>query len=166
MKLESALNQLLPPYLSRVQVRPGNGLSRSMNGTLRSQAEIPVIIKRTVECLASLEYLLGFSGSFGIHYRSLYHVLINTYDDWFLEIPHFPSSPGAGPLTFVRKPRVPIHRFLAAWTIARRINLVSGRGQIRLHSDVLARLRQLVPTTQTNPPKGGTPRMGDRGPPF
>ena len=114
-----------------------------MNANLRSYSEIPLIITRSVDCLAHMEYLFGFTGV-GIHYTALYQILVNAYEDWHLEVPALPSPFGAGPVVFVRKPRVPIHRFSAAWTIARRINLVAGRGSIRLHSEPLDTLRQLV----------------------
>jgi hypothetical protein len=165
MKLESALELLLTPYMPRLQVRPGNGLTRSMNTTLRSYSELPLIIRRTVECLASLEYLFGFPGTAAVHYADLYQILINTYDDWVLEVPHLPSPTAPGPIIFVRKPRVSINRFTAAWTIARRINLLTGRGKVRLHSNALNKLRRLMSTTETRRYKGGESELGDRGPP-
>ncbi|HYF93425.1 MAG TPA: hypothetical protein VD969_14525 [Symbiobacteriaceae bacterium] len=59
MQIDEAVNQLLSPYLSRVQVRAGNGLTKSMNASLRSYPEIPRIIRRTVTLLVSVEILFG-----------------------------------------------------------------------------------------------------------
>lgn len=41
-------DNLVEPFMTRVQARRGNGLTRAMNQTLRSYPEIPAIIRRTV----------------------------------------------------------------------------------------------------------------------
>lgn len=155
MQLESALDQLLDRYVSKIQVRPGNGLTRSMNTSLRSYPEIPRIIARTVDCLATLEYLFGLDGTVSVKCSDLYRILINAHEDWFLEMPQVIQA--ANTVTFTRKPRFPRHQFAAAWAIARQIHLLTGHGALRLHIEALNEFRQLIqaPDTQhRGPPEG------------
>ncbi|MGE5531968.1 MAG: hypothetical protein ACM3VW_07635 [Bacteroidota bacterium] len=162
MNLADAVELILDKRMSRVIVRPGNGLTRSMNLTLRSYSEVPQIIRRTVACMADLEQAFGLNGTVRLQPKELYRLLSKLHADWTLDVPELlPLKPtGARPVAFVTKPRLPLHQFTAAWTIARRIKLISGHGVIGLHQDVLTELRRLTsaPTQEgsRDPPKGMT----------
>ena len=145
MQLEAALDHLLNQYMHRAQVRAGNGLTKSMNTSLRSYPQLPLIISRSVECLAALEYFFGLEGTVSVNCHDLYHILIHTHEDWHHEVPALQTAGnGYGSVTFVRQPRLPRHQFTAAWAIARRIRLLTGHGALRLHGEALDQFRRLI----------------------
>lgn len=165
--LDLELETLLEPFLSRLVVRPGNGLTRSMNQSLRSYGRIPAIIRRAVDCLARTEQTFHFSGV-GVRTRHLYWNLVQEHDDYGTDVPvierlppqkvreiadqlgdevvegiQLPDHPAfAGTVAFVRERRLPWHEFAAAMTIARRIGLLSGHGMITLDGKVRKALKR------------------------
>lgn len=166
MNIGRAVEKALRRYLPRVQVRAGNGLSANMNKTLRSYESIPVIITRTVLLLAGLEALFDFCGSVRLDTMDIYKNLMDIHDDWVEEVPRLrrrnehqvfadrlmeaietgtmrPSPEGTGTVEFCRIPQLPFHQFTAAWTIARRIGVIEGRGEFGLSRTVLAELKRL-----------------------
>lgn len=166
MNIDEAIEQVLGRYMVRVQVKAGSGLSKSMNQSLRSYQEIPTIITRTVLLLAGTEALFGFSGSVRMHTQDIYQTLMDLHDDWVVEVPRLgrrsecqvfadrlmeaietgtipPQPDGTGTVEFRRIPQLPFHQFSAAWTIARRIGVIVGRGELGLSRVVLAELRRI-----------------------
>lgn len=177
MNTDGAVEQILGRYMVRVQVKAGNGLSRCMNQSLRSYEQIPVIITRTVSLLAGTESLFGFSGAVRMHTMDLYRTLMDLHDDWVEEVPrlgrrsehqifadrlleaietgHMPPDPeGKGTVSFARVPLLPYHQFTAAWTIARRIGVIEGRGEIGLTKTALAELKRLQAQAEAAPSAG------------
>lgn len=167
MKIGEAVEQVLKRHMPRVQVKSGNGLSRSMNQTLRSYEQVPLIITRTVGYLATLESLFDFSGAVRLHTMDFYKTLMDMHDDWVEEVPRLgrrsehqvfadrlleaietgtmpPKPEGTGTVEFCRIPQLPYHQFTAAWTIARRIGVIDGRGEIGLSRTALAELKRLT----------------------
>lgn len=166
MTLDEAVTRALARYMPRTTVKAGNGLSRSMNQTLRSYCQIPQIIVRTVRLLSGMEALFDFSGSVRLHTQDVYQMLMDIHDDWVVETPRLgsrsehqvfadrlmegietgqmpPEPKGRGTVRFVRNPLLPYHQFAAAWTIARRIGIIEGRGEIGLSRPLLAELKRL-----------------------
>lgn len=175
--MDEAVQQILGRYMVRVSVKAGNGLSRCMNQTLRSYEQIPVIITRTVMLLAGTESLFGFSGAVRMHTQDIYHTLMDIHDDWVEEVPRMgwrtehqvfvdtlmeaietgepkPMPKERGTVEFVRRPLLPLHQFSAAWTIARRIGVIEGRGEIGLGKAVLAELKRLQAEAEAAPAVG------------
>lgn len=171
MNIDRAVEQVLERYMPRVQVKPGNGLSKNMNSSLRSYDQIPTIIARTVSHLASLESLFDFSGAIRLDTMNIYKNLMDLHDDWVTEVPRMgwrskheaivdslmeapvngelqPLPKARGTVDFHREPLLPFHQFTAAWTIARRIGVVEGRGEIGLSRSVLADLKRLAGMTE------------------
>jgi hypothetical protein len=169
MNLDDVVSAALERYMPRVTVKAGNGLSRAMNQTLRSYDQVPTIIVRTVRYFARLEALFDFSGAVRIHTQDLYNSLMDLHDDWIQESPrlgrrsehqvfadrllegietgHMPPDPeGKGTVHFVRVPLLPYHQFHAAWTIARRLGVIEGRGEIGLSKAILSDLRAKTST--------------------
>ena len=167
MKIDQAVEQVLGRYMPRVQVKPGNGLSKNMNSSLRSYDQIPTIITRTVSHLASLESLFDFSGAIRLDTINIYKNLMDLHDDWVKEVPRMgwrtkhelvvdaimaatadgelsPLPKARGIVDFYREPLLPFHQFTAAWTITRRIGVIEGRGEIGLSRSVLAELKRLA----------------------
>jgi hypothetical protein len=158
--------------MTRVQVKSGNGLTKNMNQTLRSYDQIPVIITRTVGYLATMESLFDFSGAVRIDTMDLYKNLMDIHDDWVEEFPRLgrrsehqvfadrlmeaietgampPQPEGTGTVEFSRVPQLPFHQFTAAWTIARRIGVIEGRGEIGLSRTALEALKRLTAASET-----------------
>lgn len=171
MNMDTVVQQILGRYMVRVAVKPGNGLSKAMNQTLRSYEQIPIIIIRTVLLLAGTESLFGFTGAVRMHTQDIYRTLMDIHDDWVKEVPRMgwrskhevfvdtlmeaietgePQSmpKERGTVEFVREPLLPLHQFSAAWTIARRIGVIEGRGEIGLSRTVLAELKRLQAETE------------------
>lgn len=169
MNMDEAVAVALERYMPRVTVKAGNGLTKAMNQTLRSYDQVPQIILRTVRYLAGMEALFDFSGAVRIHNHDIYHNLMDLHDDWVEETPrlgqrsvhqlfadrlmesidtgHMPAeSRGKGTVEFVRTPLLPYHQFTAAWTIARRIGVIEGRGEIGLSKRLLNDLKQITQT--------------------
>ncbi|HWI53901.1 MAG TPA: hypothetical protein VNT01_17315 [Symbiobacteriaceae bacterium] len=169
MNMDEAVEKALERYMPRVTVKAGNGLSKAMNQTLRSYDQIPRIILRTVCYLAGMEALFDYSGAVRVHNHDIYHTLMDMHDDWVEEQPRLgqrtmhqvyadrlleaidtgdmPAEPkGRGTVEFVRSPLLPFHQFTAAWTIARRIGVIEGRGEIGLSQRMLNDLKQITQT--------------------
>lgn len=167
MTLDDAVSQVVGRYMQRVQVRPGNGLSKNMNQTIRSYDQLPNIITRTASILARTEALFGFTGDVRIAGFDLYKHMLEVHDEWVREVPFLrvrcttgsetaASGEHAGIVQFMRKPVLPYHQFTAAWAIARRIGMIQGRGEIGLHRDVLSELKRVVAVPSlTRPPFRG-----------
>lgn len=176
MNIEQAVEQVLRRYMPRVQVKSGNGLSRNMNQSLRSYDQIPVIITRTVLLLAGTESLFDFCGAVRLHTMDIYKNLMDMHDDWVEEVPWLgrqsehqvfadrlmeaietgtmPPQPESnnGTVEFHRIPQLPFHHFTAAWTIARRIGVLEGRGEIGLSRTALAELKRLTAAAEPAAP--------------
>lgn len=176
MNIDQAVEQILGRYMTRVQVKPGNGLSKCMNQNLRSYEQIPVIITRTVALLAGTESLFGFSGVVRMDTQDLYNTLMDMHDDWVEEVPRLgqlsehqifasrlmegietgevpPLSGEKGTVAFRRVPKLPLHQFSAAWSIARRLGVIAGRGELGLGQTVLAELKRLQSQASSQAPQ-------------
>jgi hypothetical protein len=163
---------ILEPYLQRMSVRVGNGLSRNMNQALRSYPLLPEIVRRTALMLIQSEMTLAWSG---VHVRtqSAYAEVVSMYDDWGCDVPVMdkqdPVLVGeclgavfaaidagedvtapeddpmlAGTLRFRRIAILPYQQFQVAMTVARRIGLLAGPRTIGLESTVRQRLKRVV----------------------
>lgn len=167
--LEQQLETLLEAFMCRLDVRPGNGLTRSMNQSLRSYPRIPEIIRRTVKCLARTEQTFQFSGT-AVRTWHLYWHLVQEHDDYGTDVPvirklspqcvrdiadhlgeagveqmDLPDHPSfAGTVQFVRQRKLSWNEFAAAMAIARRIGLVGGHGVLVLDSDIRKALKRLT----------------------
>lgn len=158
------IDAALAPNMKRVQARPGrNGLSRSMNQALRAHPEIVEMIQRTMKRLIEWELLVGLSGMFRFRRVDLFRLLCEVEEDWGLEIPSVeyvgdPFEPMSqflatsemelpdqwGPtVVFKRTPRFKVGVFDSAITIAKRVGMVHGYGQLMVHPDLLKKLRIL-----------------------
>lgn len=178
------MDQALAPYLKRVQARPGrNGLSRSMNQALRAHPEIVGMIQRTMKRLIEWELLVDLSGMVSYRRVDLFRLLCEIEEDWGLELPSVehvgnPFEPMArfletgevdvpdewGPtVVFKRKPRFKVGVFLAAMTIAKRIGLVHGYGQLMVHPDLMKKLRVLRKQRIPEPPFRSETTISDGG---
>lgn len=162
--MTSRVDEVLDPFIRRVQAPPGrNGLSRSMNKDLRAHPEIAEIIRRTMIRLIEWETLVDLSGMVKFTRMDLYRLLCEIEEDWVLEVPDVkyvgdPYAPMAhflktgemeipdewGPtVVFKRKPRFEFRVFDSAMTIAKRVGLVWGHGQLLAHPQLLKKLRIL-----------------------
>lgn len=129
------LEKVLAVYLDRVNVRPGNGLTRAMNKSLRTYPMIPEIITRVVQLLVSTENLT--EAPVRLRTVQAYRLLLEIHDDLVREVPV-----RGNPVVFRREAdrrRFSLPAFHFAMAIARRIGLVGGHGRFGL-TDQLRRL--------------------------
>jgi len=124
-------DDLLAPFLRRVVVRPGNGLSRDMNRCIRSYPRLPEIIRRTAVWLLEAEEVFGFDGVF-IRTSLLRRDVPLAHADWCRDM----AVVGPGSISFEERTTVTNQEFYAAMTIARRIGLLQGHGRLGLGSRV------------------------------
>jgi hypothetical protein len=157
---KQGLETILEPFMARVKVRAGNGLSRSMNQTLRSYPIIPQVIRQSALWLVRAEQTFQFSGVY-VRTMHLYWDLVNEHDQFGVDVPvitklqplevietisQLPEEEMAidpadhhafsGTVDFKRKATLPYNQFLAAMTIARRIGLLGGHGRLGLTPQV------------------------------
>lgn len=171
------IEAVLAPYYQRVTLRRGNGLSRSMNQTLRSYPRILEIIQRSAESLIRAEMTLGYSGV-KVRPIHLYWDLVKAHDDWGVDVPVIEKPNAsqviatvvelregemegidpadhyafAGTVKFLRRPTLPYNQFAAAMTIAKRIRLFTGHGRIGLDLGVLSLIKAAVLADQNAHP--------------
>lgn len=162
--MDVALEKILEPFMSRLTVRSGNGLTRCMNQSLRSYPRIPAIIRRTALSLARVEQTFGFSGV-GVRTSHLYWNLVQEYEDYGIDVPVikklYPQTLSAavdqsdddgvetadhhtafGTVEFVRERKLPYHEYAAAMAIARRIGLFGGHGRLALDPEIRKRVKR------------------------
>lgn len=134
---KATLEQLLARHLDRVQVRPGNGLTRSMNHSLRTYPMIPDIIIRVAKLLVQTEQLMG--APVQMKRVEAFGHLLAVEADWGRDVPL-----AGGQIGFERVPnkaKVSLPAFHCAMTIARRIGLIAGHGRFGLAQDIRNLLR-------------------------
>jgi hypothetical protein len=172
MTIDEAVAQILGAYMGRIQVKPGNGLSRNMNQSIRSYPRLPEIIRHTTLMLIESEMTLAWSGV-QVSTRRAYVELVLSKDAWGCDVPVMdkpdPVLVGeclgavfaaadagedvtapeddptlAGTLHFRRIATLPYQQFQAAMTIARRIGLLAGPRSVSLEAAVRRRLKRVI----------------------
>lgn len=166
---------VLESYLRRVQVRPGNGLSRAMNSHLRSYPAVADIIQRVFLLLLRTEMLFDSTRAVAMRPMEVYRSLLATEDDWVqesiwirkptlteiaLQLANVddldlamdnPWDHGAfaGEAQFKRTARkaYTLPAFHAAMAIARRIGLIEGHGRIAVSRAVMKEIRRSLGNT-------------------
>ncbi len=178
---EQVLTEVLAPYLERINKR--RGLTRYMNQCLRYHPTLlPDIICRTLRMLFQTELLFDLSGQVRIDTLEMYNILRHTEDDWVIEVPNTDQSARRfrallnwvlsgsmdleellqgeqehGAIQFERQCKFQYHIFCSALSIARRVQLLAGRGKCGLHPEFLKNVRNRLAQL----PVGGLPG-GDR----
>ncbi len=177
---EQVFAEVLAPYLERINKR--RGLTRYMNQCLRYHPTLfPEIIYCTLRMLFQTELLFGLKGQVRIDTLEMYNILRYTEDDWVIEVPSTDQTAGRfrallnwvlsgsmdveellrdgqehGAIQFERQCKFQYHVFFSALSIARRVQLLAGRGKCGLHPDFLKQVRKRL----AKPLVGGQPGGG------